>query len=553
MLVWAANIGVYLYRKLERFSRHGTSSRLRIIQTFAAFDALAAGSAGYFLHVPHQLAMQLLLQACLNVVATMWIMERPRNSRVGGLGAMVIVMLAPLYGLYDFDGDYYFSALLLVGQACFCAVLWFFAVKQEASINTQIELRQQTEQARQELAEAIVGKVRFFGAASHDLRQPVHAIGLYLAILQQLPLPPAAERAATGIFQPWKVLDDLLMQILDLARTSNGGLQVNPTQVEVGVLAHDVAYMLHPAAESKGIRVVVLAPPSAYVQADVSMLRRALSNLLDNAIKFSPAQGVVALVIRGRGDRWALEVRDAGIGIAPEHHEKVFDEFVQLDNPDRDRREGFGLGLSVVKAFVHAMSGTLEMRSAAGRGTCIRLLLPKCLAPSGAGKERVPAPLVEASPMQPLRFDCTWSAWLRSRGLVILLVEDDPLAGDAFCTVMQMFDLPLTLTDRAENALSVCHRAAVAVCDMRLPGQIRGLQLAQQLMQQGIPSIIMTGENPAGMLEQISNADVPMVKKPVVPQQLLDSLTALLRQRAADPDVFDIRRSACEGAGEQVD
>jgi two-component system, sensor histidine kinase len=367
----------------------------------------------------------------------------------------------------------------------------------------------------------------------------VHAIGLYLAPLLESALDERGRKGAEGIYLSWQALEGMLSQVLDLTRMDAGGLQAELAPVELAPLVQALVVQHSAAAERKGIRVVALVPAGRYVQADALMLKRVLSNLLDNAIKFSPEDARVVLALRPAGQQWCLQVRDAGPGIAPALHAKVFEEFVQLDNSQRDRSKGQGLGLAIAQRFMGLMQGQLRLRSAPGLGTCMQVLLPKVQAapaPQTVSLMGVPpAPVMLPLPLQVLP---RLRTLLADSGQSILLVEDDLLVADAIAQLFNRLQMPLLHASDASTALNLAPRARLAVCDMRLPMQKQadcdGLSLALQLRQLGIPALLMTGETNAQISTAAQRQHIPVLIKPVKPQQLLDALALLVPDDRSD-------------------
>ena len=175
--------------------------------------------------------------------------------------------------------------------------------------------------------------------------------------------PIGKKKTVDGIYQSWHALDGLLSQVLALTRMDADSLQAEITKVEVAPLVRGLVLQHSAAAEKKSIRIVALVAPQRYVLADLLMLKRVLSNLLDNAIKFSPEDSRIVLALRPAGKLWSMQVRDAGPGIASASQGQVFEEFVQLSNPQRDREQGLGLGLAIAKRFTQLMHGDLRLRS----------------------------------------------------------------------------------------------------------------------------------------------------------------------------------------------
>jgi two-component system, sensor histidine kinase len=254
----------------------------------------------------------------------------------------------------------------------------------ERNLNQQFERRRRAERAADALASMSLAKARFFAAVSHDLRQPLHAIGLYLDPLDQLSQETNnqdVQRAVTGIRLCWRALDGLLAQAMDIARMDAGALQPQMVAVDLTPLVRSLVTQHWPTAERAGVRLVVLAEEGRFALADPLMLTRVVSNLLDNAIKFSPHGATVAVAVRRGSDAWRLQVRDAGRGIAKDAQELAFEEFVQIDSAARDRQLGHGLGLAISRRFMRLMRGNLTVRSDVGRGCCMTVTLQRAAAP----------------------------------------------------------------------------------------------------------------------------------------------------------------------------
>jgi len=253
-----------------------------------------------------------------------------------------------------------------------------------------------------------------------------------------------------------------------------------------------------------------------YAFADELMLRRLLGNLLDNAIKFSrPGQRVV-LALRPGAQCWHMQVRDAGPGIAPEQHEGVFEEFVQLDNQARDRERGYGLGLAISRRFAQLMLGQLALRSALGRGSCFTLSLPRASAPvaeavlniEGAAAQLSGDTIAELAPRD------------------ILLVEDDPLVADAMCQLLRRWGQTVRHVETARDAWAARDFGQLAICDVRLPGGGNGFDLALQLRAMGKQVVLISGETDSALKARAAAAKLRLLTKPVSGVQMLAMLRA---------------------------
>jgi two-component system, sensor histidine kinase len=308
------------------------------------------------------------------------------------------------------------------------------------------------------------------------------------------------------------------------------------------------------AAERAGVRIVALVQPGRFAVADDLMLKRVLSNLLDNAIKFSPPERTVAVVLRSGHDAWRLQVRDAGPGIALEEQGKIFEEFVQLDNDARDRRQGLGLGLAISRRFTQLMGGSLSVRSAPGRGCCMTMLLPKAEAPQpyvatasdadyldlhddpGSADLAVlpvpePAPwpgtAAWASAVSPLASSAAVLAMPGWPEQDVLLLEDDYLVANAMRQLLQSWGQRVHLVQTAAEALAQADGCALAICDVRLPHGASGLDVALQLRARGKKVLLLSGETDAALREAAYEHQLLLLTKPVSSEQMLLALQSL--------------------------
>ncbi len=232
------------------------------------------------------------------------------------------------------------------------------------NLKSQIELVEQ----------AMIAKSNFLAAASHDLRQPVHAIGLFAGALRDLALPEAGRRLTGQIESSVAVLDGLFAALLDISRLDAHSVEVRNSAFPVRSLIERICqdFVAEAAAKSVELRWVAC---SARVYADPIHVERVLRNLVSNAVRYTP-QGRVLVGCRRRGAAIEIQVCDTGLGIAPEHRELIFKEYFQLHNPERNRQKGLGLGLAIVQRLVELLGSPLTLRSEVGRGSSFGLTLP---------------------------------------------------------------------------------------------------------------------------------------------------------------------------------
>jgi len=222
---------------------------------------------------------------------------------------------------------------------------------------------------------AVRAKDRFLAAISHDLRQPLQSMDLALDQLRRYALPTQAREVAqlqAGMRTLTEVLDGLLL----LSQLDARALQAQAAPCDLQELFADVLAAQAETARLAGVSLHAHAGRLA-VYSDAGMLAGLLGRLLDNAIKASPRGGRVLLAARRHGHDIRLEVRDGGVGIAPIHQPRVFDEFFQVGNPERDHRKGLGLGLPIVSRLAALLGTRVELRSRLHAGTCFWLALPR--------------------------------------------------------------------------------------------------------------------------------------------------------------------------------
>ncbi len=508
------------------------------------------GTAVYFLYVTGDVTMQLLLSTSLLCSAVLLTL-RMAGDYVRVLVAVAVLLLpTSIRNIYEGITGNILSLLIGLGGFVVTSIIVFMSRVQERVMIEQFELRKRAESATKAVANIGLEKSRFFAAVSHDLRQPVHAIGLYLDPLIALAhssQDEAAMRASEGIRQSWHALDGLLSQVLDLTRMDSGTLQADVQAVELAPLVRGLVMQQSAVAEGAGIRIVALVPEGRFAVADDLMLKRVLSNLIDNAIKFSPSGKSIVVALRSVGAYWHVQVRDAGMGIAPDAQDKIFEEFVQLNNEARNRKRGLGLGLAICKRFALLMGGDIIVRSALGRGCCMTVKLRKAPTdwqPPSHLQSQAFLVYADANPSTGTfiatssndaptaqGFEALHSAQANSKSQMaacdILVVEDDALVGDAMRQLLTSWGHTVRHVETAVDAQTHAHFGSIAICDVRLPDGASGIDVALMLRVRGKKVILISGETDADVRGLIQSHGLDLMVKPVSSSKLLNALQAL--------------------------
>jgi signal transduction histidine kinase len=386
-------------------------------------------------------------------------------------------------------------------------------------LERQVETVTQALRLKKEQAEsATLAKSRFLAAASHDLRQPSHALGMFVARLGQLPMDAQMRELVDNLEISVLAMQDLLDGLLDLSRLDSGNLQVRISPVDLNELLSSVRSSLDGMAEAKGLRLRV-RPTRLWALSDAALLQRMLVNLVINAIRYTE-RGTVLVACRphAQGEGVRLEVWDSGIGIPTEHHEDIFKEFYQLANRAGDRNFGMGLGLNIVQRSAALLGHRIVLRSEIGCGTRFTLLLEAAPRPSAATVGQ--AKLADALPGD-------------ISSVNILLIEDNDNAREAVKGLLQSWGCRVRVASSLTEARTHVADSGlpdIILSDFHLGAAEDGIACIQNLREiarRPIPACLISGDTNDDFLKAVSAADLPLLHKPVRPAKLRSMLRRL--------------------------
>jgi signal transduction histidine kinase/CheY-like chemotaxis protein len=375
-----------------------------------------------------------------------------------------------------------------------------------------------------ELEAAHVTKSRFFAAASHDLRQPLHALTLLTASLRSDSTPTRQAERIGLIEDSVKSLDRLFTELIDLSRLESGSVAAVPCDFALDELLIEISKDFRAVAESKGLRLVA-RPTREWVRADRTMLGRILKNLVSNAIRYT-AQGGLVVAARRRGERIWIDVWDTGSGIAPQHQGRVFEEFFRVDPADGLRSEALGLGLSTVYRLCQVMRTPVILRSRPGRGSMFRVDVPRARPVPKAP----PAPPPAASPKS-------------LRGCCVLVIDDERPILEGIGWLLESWGCHVATAESLHKGWEALHTLPhppdLVISDLSLRGGENGLEVLDTLRRHlgaaggpGPACLLITGETAAHRLREIERAGVRVLFKPVLPETLRQLMGELLDSRA---------------------
>lgn len=390
--------------------------------------------------------------------------------------------------------------------------------------NVTAELREKKNEAE----DATRAKSRFLAAASHDLRQPTHALGMFVARLGQLPLDTSMRQLVDSVEESVRAMQDLLDDLLDVSRLDAGAVTVTLRPVALQSVLKLVQTALQPLATEKGLRLR-FRPTSLWVMTDAMLLHRIVMNLVHNALRYTDIGTVLVACRRaGDGQQVRLEVWDSGVGISHEHQQDIFKEFYQIGNTGRDRAYGLGLGLNIAERSASLLGHPLDLRSALGRGSRFAITLPLTEA---SNPDVVAAGAVEPVPLVTLA------------GTRVLLIEDDASARAAVTGLLESWGCTVYSGRTTLAAMSVHDRHSdwdVIVSDYRLADGDNGLLAIERLRAyagRNIPACLMSGDTDSTLMQAAKDANLALLHKPVRPAKLRSLLRRLtmLTDRESDP------------------
>ena len=378
--------------------------------------------------------------------------------------------------------------------------------------------------AKEEAEQANRAKSQFLAAASHDLRQPLHTLQMYIAALRHKLQEKDALAIVADIDAVSVSTGRLLNALLDVSQLEAGAVKPQFTDFPVQEVLRRVTRAFEPMAHRKELDLRMV-PSSTVVRSDPVLLERIIGNFASNAIRYTH-EGSVLVGCRRRGAKLAVEVWDTGPGIPEDQAGAIFEDFHQLHNKERDRGKGLGLGLAIVRRLADCLDHRLEHESKVGHGSRFSVLVD----------------IAEAAPVENEEEE-PFDQFLRDlRGVVVLLIEDDVPALKATHQLLEFWGCRVLPARSLDDGLAVVSTSSatpdVVVADYRLPDGLNGIEAItriQLVLGVAIPAIIVTGEAQTEEIREISELGYRVLFKPVRPAKLRALMTHLLLQQSESP------------------
>ena len=403
--------------------------------------------------------------------------------------------------------DFIILSLML---AVFLLLQLVVAKKNQRTLDESIILRnektgliQQLEQKKEKAELASSAKTRFLAAASHDLRQPLHAISLFLDILDEHNQDPEQAMIVDKIKKSSLSLENLLESLLDISKLDAGVISINNTSFSIQQLFDTLANEFNPIATDKGLNIHFM-PTSLFINSDAKNVERILRNLISNAIRYTK-QGRILVGCRRSANSVLLSVYDTGIGIDADKNEIIFEEFQQLDNPGRDRSKGLGLGLSIVNRLAKLLNTEVSLQSVPNKGSAFSIQLSRSVSkPLFQPDNNLLSPGIELS------------------GKFIVIIDDDDEIRSALellltewgCKVQELISV-----NDVKQKLSPAEKPDMILADYRLLNHETGVDVIHAIYSyysdNKIPAVIITGDTAPDRIKEAKQSGFQLLHKPV--------------------------------------
>ena len=500
--------------ELVRFERYLFSS--------AVANAIAAGSSFYLVARYGDLTVRLVITLLSSLYGIGALVIASSHLRSFVVSSAINFGLGTLFWLGVYSGDvphlevaigYLAVALLVIasGRENCRQFRESLRIRTEnvALLESLAAEKKLVEQALQEVKLASESKSRFLAAASHDLRQPLHALTMFLGSLSFHVTSEDARRLLRRVKDTAVVLEAQFNSLLDLSKFDAGAVKPQLAPFRVDRLIERVGEEFRPEAEAKHLQFSINVAPLV-ADSDSMLIERVLRNLIGNAVKYTTA-GSVSVAGSALPGAMLIEVRDTGCGIPAKEQQLIFEEYVQLANPARQRRRGVGLGLAIAKRIDSLLGLRLAVTSTVGVGSVFAFQVP--LADQQAAPAHTEPVLVDAG-----SFRTSSTIWILDDDLDVVEALQEQLC--VWGAKVQAFATPAALLERLQSGSEPPHWI---LSDDMLGEDLSGLETAQELATKyGFVRVcLITGNTEPQRLAQLRSSGFPLIIKPAQPEALI--------------------------------
>jgi signal transduction histidine kinase len=519
-------VRTYLSAKLLR--RELTSDEvaywMRFMIFFSLLNGAFGGSAGIFFFPAAPLTEKALLTMliaawCAAAIATSGMM--PRSFYM-----FAVPLVAPITIGWWYVDEHWFNAILLVAFLIYMVLyvrdagrLFLGALQtryENAALVGELRAKQEeAEVARDRAENASRAKTQFLAAASHDLRQPLTALALFNRLLTDAARDPETKRIAAQIDSSVSSLDSLMSALLDISKLDAGTIQPSRVPVALAPIFERLEEQYRPVAAEKKLRFTAAAN-DLWVDTDPVLFERIVRNLVENALRYT-AQGSIAVRATRAVDCVVVEVIDTGIGIPLQERARIFEEFYQIRNTERDAHQGLGLGLAIVQRIARLLDCNVEVESMLDYGSTFRVKVPRA-EPRQAEVAALPRRELERPDLA---------------GLKILVVDDEAAITAAMQGLLQCWGCEVSVAGAVASAtanLSASERPDLIIVDFRLRNGETGIDVVRAANERfgRVPAILVTGDTAPDRLREAAESGLGLMHKPISADALREQIERVL-------------------------
>lgn len=438
--------------------------------------------------------------------------------------AFAAPMLLPMAAAWAWSPDRNSNAVGYLGIALLVVLFLLFLISVSRQLNLMFEescryrygeqqLNRELKHALEQADESNRAKTQFLAAASHDLRQPIHSMNVLVAALTLREIDPGSKEIVVLLDSVNQTLSKQLDSLLDISKLDAGTVkpQLENHRLDMLVRSHHVT--MAPVALERGLQFELFVQDAIGVKTDDALLGRILNNLTDNAFKYTPRGGRTVIALHQQGEHAVLTVTDTGIGISADECERVFREFYQVANVERDRSKGLGLGLSIVRRLCDLLGVELSLQSEVGVGTTVTMVFLTVASNQARSLKPVHAPIPP--------------------GLAVLVVDDEAVVRQSMRLLLTQLGCQVHTAEGTAQAICIArnNHVDVILSDYRLREGDNGLMTIKGVQDIHPTSrvALITGDTAPDRLKDAQSAGVPLLHKPVT----LDNLLSVLRPDTA--------------------
>jgi len=501
---------------------------LRRFIAICAFEGLVWAYGGIALFDPSNFLQELIVLLVFSAVASGAVSVFGANIWAYSLFFFPIILPHLAFAIfYPFPMHWLLAVLIVLYLAAMTSIAHNINAQAVESLSVQfdnLELAAQLRVEKERAEEANIAKSRFLASASHDLRQPLHALSLFVGALDGRPLDAESRDIVGNIAESVAAMDMLFASLLDISKLDAGVVTVDIQQVELSRMIERICRDFEGEAKMKGVMLRRNHPPSVMIESDPVLVERILRNLISNAVRYTD-QGRVVVVARIEREtrRVRVEIWDTGKGVPEAEAVNIFREFYQLGNPERDRAKGLGLGLAIVKRMATLIDCPISVTSKLGKGSVFKVSFP-------LGDQQLPDAEIATPAVQGNIDTC-----------LILVIDDEQAIREGTSRLLQSWGHSVvTAGSGAQMLAQIAERRDqpdLIICDYRLRDEETGTAVIELLRSEfnddELPAILVSGDTDPARLAEIEESGILLLSKPVAPARLRTAIGSLLRAKAA--------------------